>query len=130
MTQTSRDRSSIREQRERKLYRILKRNWEFNRYYELKFANIQDLRFLRYQPEDWLTINLTEAWDMGLPRWLARTKTQLVELLQEKYPSHQWDKMFTLNGRFGQQRRLERAISVLFPVCISYRCNSFCLSHC
>jgi len=48
---------------------------------------------------------------------MAKDKFQLVQLLQEVYPSHQWGKMFTLRGRFGQQRRLEQAVVSLFPVC-------------
>mgnify|MGYP007061232854 CR=1 FL=1 len=47
---------------------------------------------------------------------LIKNTLQLVECLQEKYPTQQWDKMFTTKGRFGQQRRLEQAVKTLFPV--------------
>jgi len=53
---------------------------------------------------------------MGLPKRSVRNVSQFVSLLQEKYPTHNWDKMFTLKGRFGQQRRLEQAVASLFPV--------------
>jgi len=55
---------------------------------------------------------------MGLSKGVRR-KEQLVELLKEKYPQHNWDKMFILKGRFGQQRRLEQAVTSLFPVLCS-----------
>jgi hypothetical protein len=70
---------------------------------------------LEYQPEDWFTVALTDAHEMGLSKGVRR-KQQLVELLKEKYPQHNWDKMFILKGRFGQQRRLEQAVTSLFPV--------------
>ena len=59
---------------------------------------------------------MTEAHEMGLPKKLVKNTTQLVKLLQEKYPAQQWAKMFTVKGRFRQQRRLEQAVAALFPV--------------
>jgi len=59
---------------------------------------------------------MTEAREMGLHPRLARNKAELVELLQHKYPMHQFAKMFIMKGKFGQQRRLEQAVSSLFPV--------------
>jgi len=56
---------------------------------------------------------------MGLRKSAVRTTVQLVELLKERYPTISWDKMF-MKGRFGQQRRLEQAISTLFPVSPSH----------
>lgn len=56
---------------------------------------------------------------MGLSKKLVRRKVQLVELLNAKYPTHQWEKMFSMQGRFGQQRYLRQAISSLFPVLFS-----------
>jgi len=53
---------------------------------------------------------------MGLPKVLVKHKAQLVELLKGKYPHLKWDKMFSMQGRFGQQRRLELAVKSLFPV--------------
>jgi len=51
---------------------------------------------------------------MGLPSGFNRKK--LVELLTEKYPTHHWEKVYLLKGRFAQQKRLENAISTLFSV--------------
>jgi len=73
-----------------------------------------------HQPEDWFTVALTEAYEMGLSKRLIKNSRQLTELLQEKYPSLQWDKMGILKGKFGQQRRLERAIAALFPVLVPH----------
>jgi len=67
------------------------------------------------QPDDWLTITLIEAWEVGLPKTVKGT-SQLVELLKQRYPDRNWDKMFIIKGRFGQQRRLVQAVSALFPV--------------
>ena len=44
----------------------------------------------------------------------------LVQLLQQKYPDHQWDKVLLLRGRYAQQKRLERAVAELFPVGFPY----------
>jgi len=74
------------------------------------------LKLIPTQPDDWLTVNMTEAREMGLHPRLARNKAELVELLQHKYPMHQFAKMFIMKGKFGQQRRLEQAVSSLFPV--------------
>ena len=73
-------------------------------------------RLNKLQPEDWLTINLSEAYEMGLSKKVIKNQLLLVDMLQQRYPSLQWEKMFTMQGRFGQQRRLERAIASLFPV--------------
>ena len=61
-------------------------------------------------------MSLTEAYDLGLPRNQIKNVMQLVRLLQEKYPSHNWNKMFIMKGRLGQQRRLENSVASLFPV--------------
>lgn len=44
------------------------------------------------------------------------SKPRLAELLCERYPDRNWDKVYLLKGRFAQQRRLEKAIHTLFPV--------------
>ncbi len=41
---------------------------------------------------------------------------QLAELLGEKYPNYQWEKMVLLKGRYAEQKRLEKAVQILFPV--------------
>ena len=56
-----------------------------------------------------------EAHEAGVPK-NVRTTVQLVQMLREKYPAHKWDRMFTMKGRFGQQRRLEQAVATIFPV--------------
>ena len=86
---------------------------EFNFFCKTNFVSI-DLRFV--QPEDWFTVSLLEARELGLPKSKVKSLAQLVRLLQEKYPEHNWDKMFIMKGRFGQQRRLQQAVSSLFPV--------------
>jgi len=48
------------------------------------------------------------------PRGIS--KLQLAELLGAKYPDYQWDKMVLLRGRYAEQKRLEKAIEILFPV--------------
>jgi len=56
---------------------------------------------------------------MDLPSKVIKSKAQLVAMLKTKYPSHNWDRMFIMKGRFGQQRRLEHAMVSLFPVSLS-----------
>jgi len=68
------------------------------------------------KPEDWITVSLAEAHEMGLPKKFVKNTTELVEWLQERYPTQQWEKMFISKGKFGQQRRFEQAVSNLFPV--------------
>lgn len=57
---------------------------------------------------------LTEVREVGFPSSI--TKLQLADLLAEKYPDYNWDKVFLLRGRFAQQKRLERAVRDLFKV--------------
>ena len=90
---------------------------EFNFFCKTNFVSI-DLRFV--QPEDWFTVSLLEARELGLSKSKVKSLAQLVRLLQEKYPEHKWDKMFVMRGRFGQQRRLQQAVSSLFPVCAAF----------
>ena len=79
------------------------------------------------QIEDWYSVNITDLKELGFPSKLS--KTQLVELLSEKYPEHQWEKAYLLRGRFAQQKRLERAVLQLFKVAdlslVSPSSNSF-----
>jgi len=51
---------------------------------------------------------------IGLPRQL--TKPKLALLLRDRYPSHEWDRLYLLKGKYGQQKRLEQAVTSLFPV--------------
>jgi len=66
------------------------------------------------QPEDWYSVRLSELNEGGFP--FGVKKIQLVELLETKYPKHKWDTTRLLRGRYAQQKRLERAVAVLFPV--------------
>ena len=66
------------------------------------------------KPDDWNTITLSDLKGVGFPPTLR--KSQLVELLQEKYPGHTWDPLMLMRGRYAQQRRLENAVASLFEV--------------
>jgi len=44
------------------------------------------------------------------------TKVKLADLLSEKYPDYEWDRVYLLKGRYAQQKRLEKAVISLFPV--------------
>jgi len=66
---------------------------------------------------------MTDAYDTGLPRGLVRNTAELAELLKEKYPTLNWDKMGIMQGKYGLQRRLEQAVASLFPVGISLPCS-------
>lgn len=44
------------------------------------------------------------------------TRTKLADLLKVKYPDYEWQNVYLLKGRFAQQRRLEKAVRLLFPV--------------
>ena len=68
-----------------------------------------------YQPDDWYTVTLADAHEVGLPKTISN-KMQLVELLQERYPTQDWSRMYTMRGRFGNQRLLYNAVASLFPV--------------
>ena len=57
---------------------------------------------------------MADLREAGLAPALSRPK--LAELLAEKHPDMKWERLFLLRGRFAQQRRLERAMSALFPV--------------
>jgi hypothetical protein len=59
-------------------------------------------------------VTLADLHETGFPRVI--TKPKLAELLEEKYPGHPWEKLYLLKGRFAQQRRLEKAVTSLFPV--------------
>lgn len=61
-----------------------------------------------------MTVQLTDLQGLGFPMTMRRI--QLAELLQKKYPQHNWEKLLFLKGRYGQQKRLERTVQHLFPV--------------
>jgi len=57
------------------------------------------------------------------------TRSQLVELLSERYPKFEWDKLNLLKGILSQQKRLERAIAFLFPVSNSLSLSELIFNH-
>ena len=75
--------------------------------------------FVNKKPEDWYSITLADLREIGFTATL--TKPKLAELLEEKYPDYAWEKVYLLRGRFAKQKRLERSVKQLFPVCFS-RC--------
>jgi len=66
-------------------------------------------------------VQLTELREVGFPFGVNRL--QLAELLSQRYPSFKWDKVYLLRGKYAQQKRLERAVTALFPV------NSYFQAH-
>ena len=62
-------------------------------------------------------MNLTDLRAVGVP-WVI-TRRKLVELLEEKYPDYSWNQSGLLGSRYSEQRRLEKAVSLLFPVKLS-----------
>jgi len=80
------------------------------------FTIFIELTLYLIKPEDWFTVSMVEAYEAGLSRHSFQRSVQLVELLQEKYPSLDLQRMSILRGKFGQQRKLEQAVAALFPV--------------
>jgi len=66
------------------------------------------------KPEDWYSVTVADLKRIGAISSI--NKLALAEALQEKYPTFNWEKVYLLKGRFGQQKRLERAVTELFPV--------------
>jgi hypothetical protein len=64
--------------------------------------------------------------ELGFPKRINTMR--LVELLRQKYPDKPWENIYLQRGKYALQKRLERAISLLFPVpFISLYLFSFCL---
>jgi len=57
---------------------------------------------------------MTELKEAGLPPTL--TRNDFVSLLSMKYPHISWESVYLLRGKFAQQKRLQRAVTILFPV--------------
>ena len=94
---------------------LLNRNWTYPKYFLISNSSvIFNLIVGGFQPDDWYTVTLADAHEVGLPK--TTTKMQLVELLQERYPTQDWSRMYTTRGRFGNQRLLYNAVASLFPV--------------
>jgi len=72
-----------------------------------------DLRWKFSKPEDWYSVGSTDLYELGFPR---TSRAVLAELLGELYPDHSWEKVYLLRGRQAQQKRLENALTSLFPV--------------
>jgi len=77
--------------------------------------SVPSKNLITMQPEDWYTVNLTDARAIGFPNSISRVK--LAEILSHKYPTHNWEKVYLLRGRYAQQKRLEKAVRSLFSVC-------------
>lgn len=80
-------------------------------------TNLRDA--LSYKARDWYSVSLADLQQIGWPSRI--TKAQLANMLSRKYPNEDWDKVFLLRGKYAQQRRLERAVKSLFPVCSQWR---------
>jgi len=109
---------SIRNMRSQVLldWTLLNKNWGYSRLPQILFIIFIELTLYRIKPEDWFTVSMVEAYEAGLPRHSFQRSVQLVELLRDKYPSLDLQRMSILRGKFGQQRKLEQAVSSLFPV--------------
>jgi len=73
-------------------------------------------------------VALTDLRETGFPSNFS--KLQLADLLAERYPEYDWDKVYLLRGRFAQQKRLERATHELFPVNIQRAAVLRCVVLC
>ena len=93
----------------------LKKFSRFVRYVGTRLEKI-NLKIVLFQPEDWYSIRLTDLKESGvLPNQIS--KPRLVQLLSEKYPDHPWKRSQLLHSiRGGQQQRLLRTVTSLFPV--------------
>ena len=52
----------------------------------------------------------------GVSAFPRISKVQLADLLKQKYPDREWEKVFLMRGKYSQQRRLEHAMKAIFPV--------------
>jgi len=59
-------------------------------------------------------VTLADLKEVRFPKHMS--KPQLAEALKERYPAYKWDRVHLLKGRYAQQKRLERAVALLFPV--------------
>ena len=77
--------------------------------------NLRKIRtqFLSIQPEDWHSVTLEDFKAAGMT---GVTRQRLVAALAEKHPSHDWTTIFQ-RGKLSQQKKFERAVTALFPVC-------------
>ena len=91
----------------------LKKRWESKRFV-IPSPLKNKKQICTPQIEDWYSIKLSDLEELGFPT--SFRKSDLVDLLNERYPGHEWEKANLLQGRFGQQKKLERAIASLFPV--------------
>ena len=61
-------------------------------------------------------MTLADLKQLGFPTGNAVDKRRLAELLSQKYPEHEWEKVYLLRGRYAGQKWLERTVASLFPV--------------
>lgn len=77
------------------------------------------------QPEDWYSVTVADLKELGLPT--ALTKIKLAELLQQRYPGYEWDRVAFLKGTLSQHKLLEKRVASLFPVrrcCMPHQTNT------
>ena len=82
-------------------------------------------QFNKQKPSDWYSVTLADLKQIGATSSFRKVK--LAEALQERYPGFEWEKVYLLKGRFGQQKRLEHLVAELFPVC--FPSSLFCYSN-
>jgi len=67
-----------------------------------------------FQAEDWYGVSMANIRALGFPGRV--TRSQLVNLLSQLRPDHRWESYKLFRGRYAQQKRLEEAVSLIFPV--------------
>ena len=92
------------------LWMMLNESWILDRYFCWIISKLTNI----FKVEDWYSITLTDLKEAGFPATVGKSK--LVQLLSDKYPEHNWDKIYLLRGKYAQQKRLEKAVRSLFPV--------------
>ena len=63
-------------------------------------------------------MTIADLRQIGFPSRV--TKPKLAQLLEDRYPSYTWEKLYLLKGRLGEQKRLEKTVRDIFPVCICF----------
>ena len=76
-----------------------------------------NISYLPIQPEDWNSVTLADLTEIGFSRNLQ--KPELAKILSERYPGYDWERVFLMKGRYGQQKKLERAVRLLFR-CVKF----------
>jgi hypothetical protein len=72
-----------------------------------------------FKPKDWFSVTHE---DLALCGVHVQTKAQLREVLTQLYPDIDWHKLSLWKPRYGEQRKLERVIRLLFEVFFPLLC--------